>query len=79
MQITRNVRKCSLRYFPFYCPLKLQIAIVLNRIHTHQKRRTTKIRMILVVRLNYFLECLCNDVELLNLLEVSVLDVVVAV
>lgn len=33
------------------------------------KRRTTKIRMILVVRLNYLLECLCNDVGLLNLLE----------
>ena len=35
------------------------------------KRRTTKIRMILVVRLNYLLECLCNDVGLLNLLEMQ--------
>ena len=33
------------------------------------KRRTTQIRMILVVRLNYFLKCLCNDIGLLNLLE----------
>ena len=35
------------------------------------KRCTTKIRMILVVRLNYLLECLCNDVGLLNLLEMQ--------
>ena len=35
------------------------------------KRRTTQIRMILVVRLNYFLKCLCNDIGLLNLLEMQ--------
>ncbi len=35
------------------------------------KRRTTQIRMILVVRLNYFLKCLCNDIGLLHLLEMQ--------